>query len=64
MSPSSILQVEAYHDDVCDGSDESITEEKTDGTCIEWFQGQATGVGEVSRTSVPQGIGSTEEQTL
>ena len=64
VSPSNVLQVEAYHDDVCDGSDEGITEEKTDGTCIQLFQGHATGVEGVSRTSIPQGIGSTEEQTL
>ena len=34
--------VEAYHHGICDRSNESITEKKTDGTCV-WVWGQGTG---------------------
>ena len=62
-------RAETYHHSIGDRSNKGITEKKADGTCaeIEGVQGQTSGerdLGNVSRTSIPQGRGGTEEQTL
>lgn len=65
---------QAYHYGISDRSNKGITEEKTDGTWMEWrvrrvgaSQRTENGerkVGKASRTSIPQGRGGTKEQTL